>query len=153
MPPANPLLRLPAAGDNAAMQTEPPKADSPKRKRRWFQFSLRSLMIGVTLFCVAVGGYIGWQAKIVRERKAMLAQLSAADWRRPEFRWHSPTPQIPWLRRILGDKPVAMLVVPPNADQQAIAEIRQMLPEADLALVRAAHDYYPLPTIPPATQP
>jgi hypothetical protein len=27
------------------MQTEPPKADPPKRKRRWFQFSLRTLMI------------------------------------------------------------------------------------------------------------
>jgi hypothetical protein len=31
------------------MQTEPPKADAPKRKRRWFQFSLRSLLIVVTL--------------------------------------------------------------------------------------------------------
>jgi hypothetical protein len=29
------------------MQTEPPKAEPPKRKRRWFQFSLRTLMIGV----------------------------------------------------------------------------------------------------------
>ena len=30
----------------------------PNRKRRWFQFSLRMLMIGVTLFCVVVGGYL-----------------------------------------------------------------------------------------------
>ena len=30
------------------MEAEPPKAE-PKRKRRWFQFRLRSLMIGVTL--------------------------------------------------------------------------------------------------------
>jgi hypothetical protein len=47
------LLLLPATGDNAAMSTEPSKADSPKRQRRWFQFSLRSLMIGVTLLAVA----------------------------------------------------------------------------------------------------
>jgi hypothetical protein len=114
------------------MQTEPPEADPPKRKRRRFQFRLRTLMIVVTLLAVPFA-YVGWQAKIVRERKAMLAELSAADWRRPGFRWHSPTPQIPWLRRILGDKAVAMLVVPPNADQQAITEIRQMFPEADLA--------------------
>jgi hypothetical protein len=46
--PAALLLRL-AVEDNAAMQTEPTKADPPKRKRRWFQFSLRTLMIGVTL--------------------------------------------------------------------------------------------------------
>lgn len=37
-----PLLALPAVGDNAAMQSEPPDADPPKRKRRWLQFSLRS---------------------------------------------------------------------------------------------------------------
>jgi hypothetical protein len=37
------------------MQTEPSKADPPKRKRRWFQFSLRTLLIGVTLFAVNAG--------------------------------------------------------------------------------------------------
>jgi len=31
------------------MQTEPSKAGPPKLKRRWCQFSLRTLMIGVTL--------------------------------------------------------------------------------------------------------
>jgi hypothetical protein len=35
------LLRLAAAGNNAAMQSEPPTTDPSKRKRRWFQFSLR----------------------------------------------------------------------------------------------------------------
>jgi hypothetical protein len=39
------LLPLSAVADNAVMQTEPSKADPPKRKRRWFQFSLRSLLI------------------------------------------------------------------------------------------------------------
>jgi hypothetical protein len=34
------------------MHTEPPKADPPKRKRRWFQFSLRTLVIGVTIVAV-----------------------------------------------------------------------------------------------------
>jgi hypothetical protein len=33
------------------MQTEPPKADPPKRKRRWFQFSLRDLLALITLAC------------------------------------------------------------------------------------------------------
>ena len=33
----------PAIGDNSVMQTDPPKAEPPKRKRRWFQFSLRTL--------------------------------------------------------------------------------------------------------------
>jgi hypothetical protein len=43
------LLRLPAVRDNAAMETEPPNAEPPKRTRRWFQFSLRSLLIVVTV--------------------------------------------------------------------------------------------------------
>jgi hypothetical protein len=45
----NPLLPLPALGDNAAMPTESPKAEPPKCKRRRFQFRLRTLMIGVPL--------------------------------------------------------------------------------------------------------
>jgi hypothetical protein len=39
--------------------------------RRRFQFRLRTLMIGVPLLAVPLG-YVGWQAKIVRERRAML---------------------------------------------------------------------------------
>jgi hypothetical protein len=30
------------------MQTEPSEAEPLKRQRRWFQFSLRTLLIGVT---------------------------------------------------------------------------------------------------------
>jgi hypothetical protein len=41
------------------------------RIKRWFQFSLRTLMIVITLLAVPLA-YVGWQAKIVRERKAML---------------------------------------------------------------------------------
>jgi hypothetical protein len=71
----NRLLRLPAVTDNSAMQTEPPKAEPPKRKRRWFQFSLRWLMIAVTLLAVPLG-YVGWQAKIVRERRDEAERLA-----------------------------------------------------------------------------
>jgi hypothetical protein len=49
----NPLLRPPSVGDNAAMQTDLPKAEPPNRKRRWFQFSLRTLLIGVTLVAIS----------------------------------------------------------------------------------------------------
>ena len=59
------LLRLLAVGDNAAVQTEPPKADPPKRKRRWLQFSLRTLLIGVTVICA-----------VATDRLAAAAELS-----------------------------------------------------------------------------
>jgi hypothetical protein len=41
------LLARPVVGDNAAVEAEPNKADPPKRKRRWFQFSLRTLLFVV----------------------------------------------------------------------------------------------------------
>jgi hypothetical protein len=47
------LLRLLALRDNAAMEIEPSNADPPKCKRRWFQFSLRTLLITVTVLAVA----------------------------------------------------------------------------------------------------
>ena len=66
---------LPVVADIAAMPTEPPKAEPPKRNRRWFRFSLRTLMIGVTLLAVACA-YVGWQAKIVGERRALRESCS-----------------------------------------------------------------------------
>jgi hypothetical protein len=33
--------------DNGAMEVEPAKVESPERKRRWYQFSLRTLIIVV----------------------------------------------------------------------------------------------------------
>ena len=47
---------LPAAADNAAMEAEPPHAEPPKRKRRWFQFSLRSPLVFTAAIAVASGG-------------------------------------------------------------------------------------------------
>ena len=50
------------------MEAEPTKAEPPKRKRRWFQFSLRTLMIAVTLFTVWLGlewhSASGWKQQI-----------------------------------------------------------------------------------------
>jgi hypothetical protein len=52
------------------MQIESPKPEPPKRKRRWFQFSLRSLLIFTTI--VALGS--GWfRAKIVKAQKQRAA--------------------------------------------------------------------------------
>ena len=48
------------------MQTDPSKAEPPKRKRRFFQFRLRTLMIVVSVFCVmvGVGTHLGWRSFI-----------------------------------------------------------------------------------------
>ena len=37
-------------------------------KHRWLRYSIRTLLVAVTIFCV----WLGWQFRIVRERKAVL---------------------------------------------------------------------------------
>ena len=66
------------------MQTEPSKADPPKRKRRWFQFSLRTLLIGVTLLAVACWGIVD-RARLIRERDDALRQARDAKRAEAEF--------------------------------------------------------------------
>jgi hypothetical protein len=56
---------------------------SPSPRRR-FQFRLRTMMILVTVFCFVIGGYTGWQKKIVKERQEWLHVHS----RQPESLMH-----------------------------------------------------------------
>ena len=119
------LIRVPAVGDNAAMEAEP-----PKRKRRWFQFSLRSLLIGVAILAV-VCGYVGPHAKIVRERKAMVERILEVDGyiaRDGPFAPIDHNESIPWIRRLLGDE--AIVEVDLLACPLTAREINAVLPEA-----------------------
>jgi hypothetical protein len=104
------LLRLPAVGDNAAMQSDSPKADPPKRKRRWFQFSLRSVLIAVTLLALACG-WLGQKIDQKRkEREALEAIFKSGgdasydfDIRKGRRATDSTPPGQEWLRDLLGD--------------------------------------------------
>ena len=128
------------------MEAEPLKTEPPKRKRRWFQFSLRTLMIGVALLAVPMG-YVGWQAKIVRERTEMLATIKAAGGevmmlpslpgvtlfpiviqnRKTVSRWR---PTVPVIRRWLGDDVVVFLVLNPSTSRKDIERVAALFPEA-----------------------
>jgi hypothetical protein len=112
------------------MQSDPPKADPPKRKRRWFQFSLRTLMIGVALLAVPCG-YLEWQAKIVRERRAFCnSHIGLYD-----FYDTSPRHRLPWLRKILGDDVYCVVALPiesPKAERALVAEV---FPEAEILAI------------------
>jgi hypothetical protein len=112
------------------MQTELPEADPPKRKRRRFQFSLRSLLIVVTLFCV-VGGRLGREATIARERESM------RKWVQQNGGWcgvwlgHDEG-EPPFLRRLFGDRRVGYVHVPQNATDDDIQRIEAIFPNANL---------------------
>ena len=126
--------------------------------RRRFQFSLRSLMIGVTLLAVACA-YVAWQARIVRDRKAMMIRLrdlggvcNTPDEIRDFFSASykrsidmNRLPMLPWIRRWLGDQAVYQMWIPESASSHDAAEIEQAFPEAkvgrDRSIVASPFDH------------
>ena len=94
------------------MQTEPPKAEPPKRKRRAFQFSMRTLMI-VTLICAIGAAWLGQKIERKRkEREAVEAITNSGggafyDYQRVKGKpglWQRAEPYGPaWLQKFLGE--------------------------------------------------
>ena len=111
------------------METEP-----PKRKRRRFQFRLRTLMIGVTLLAVACG-YVGWQAKIVRQRCASSLNYSSGFANCVKIvACGDPTKAPNLLRRWLGDVASDAVALRPNSTTDDIRAAAELFPEAVIAL-------------------
>jgi hypothetical protein len=120
---------------------------------RRFQFRLRTLMIVVTLLAVPLG-YVGWQAKIVRERKSVLAEIEDAgggffsDLRTTTGSWNRfpkwsdeaiasidsqrqlRAPARGIVRALLGDEGVIVIWLPATVVPPVEARIRQCIPEA-----------------------
>ena len=107
------------------MQTEPPKAAPPKRKCRWFQFSLRTLLIGVTLLAVTCG-YVGQQIEIVRERRAFGAN--------PQFlvMMEAHCTQASWIRRLLGDFDCRSVITDDKVSDSELERCRVAFPGVDV---------------------
>jgi hypothetical protein len=93
------------------MEAEPSKAAPPNRKRRWFQFSLRSLLI-FTVLCAIGSAWLGKRIERKRkEREAVEAivklqgQVSYDYQRIDASNWRSGgEPFGPaWLRTLLGE--------------------------------------------------
>jgi hypothetical protein len=87
------------------MPTEPPRADPPKRKRRWFQFSLRTLLV----FTMALAVACGWLGKRIEqkreEREAVEAIVKSGGYAQYDYQGETdgepPGPN--WLRKLLGE--------------------------------------------------
>jgi hypothetical protein len=124
------LRLLSAIAHNAAMESEPPKADLPKCKRRWFQFSLRTLLTFVVIVAIPCA-YVGWEAKIVRERRTLLDSIKAVGGLDVTDIIHNDAgpPPPSWLRRVLGDETVELLLVPITTDEETMAQLHRRFPE------------------------
>jgi hypothetical protein len=87
------------------MEAEPPKADPAKRKRRWFQFSLRSLLI-FTVICAVSAGWLGKRIEQKRnEREAAEAIVKLGGSVNYDYeKGTAATPNGPaWLRKLFGE--------------------------------------------------
>jgi hypothetical protein len=143
------------------MQSDPSKAAPPKRKRRGFQFSLRTLLLAVTAF----GVWLGWESHVVRERKAALEDIErtggAADsvaYLCEVFeRLQKPRPNealatIPFFRAWFGDEPIATIRVAIDAPPGEETRIAILFPEAKVKRMRigdvlTSRGYEPLPYV------
>jgi Leucine rich repeat/Leucine Rich repeat len=102
------LPLLPKLTDNAAMQ-----ADPPKRKRRWFQFSLRTLFV-FTLVCAIPCAWLGRKIErkrqerqvaeaIVKLRGRVFYDCEIGEWDvNGQVRVEGPRGPA-WLRKLLGE--------------------------------------------------
>jgi hypothetical protein len=118
---------------------------TPAPKRRWFAFSLRTFFVAVT----GIGRWLGWNVHVVYQRKAGLNE-ALAEWRAAmsiiskipitniALAWDCETvqaapqhpPQIPLVRRLLGDVPANRPFI--RKTRAAALRTAQLFPEAEV---------------------
>ncbi|HZZ74136.1 MAG TPA: hypothetical protein VFE24_17920 [Pirellulales bacterium] len=102
---------------------------NPISRRRWFQFSLRTLLILVAL-AAAPCVYVTQQQHLVRERRAFVAA-------HPEcyFAETTPGPQSNWLRARLGDTAYGLAALPLDSSLAQREGVAELFPEASLMAI------------------
>jgi hypothetical protein len=105
------------------------------RPRQVLQFSLRTLLIGVTLACVAL--WIGPDLWLVQQRQAMRQWITSrgghvtllSEFRYPRERF--PDIRISDLRQWLGDEAVVEITLPSRATPESLARTLALFAEAE----------------------
>jgi hypothetical protein len=103
-----------------------------KCKRRWFQFSLRSLTIGVTLLA-PVSAYVARQHAFVHDRQQFLEDGPTG------YDTSDEASGIPWIRRLLGDQAIGEIRLQPETDKAERQRVAALFPEAEIIAVRIMH--------------
>jgi len=115
------------------MEAEQLISPSPNRKRRWYQFSLRTLIIVVTVLAVACA-YVGWQARIVRKRQDYLRAYAHDHAKNGTYLGlaDGDLAQAPTgIRLWLGDKPQDVVWLDSKSGMD-IESLAALFPEADI---------------------
>jgi hypothetical protein len=111
--------------------------EEPKPKHRWFRFSLRSLIVFVTILCVPLG-WVSYHFNLVRQRTNFMRNVDAENpqenqwWlaqMKKAFSNLQPKP-ISDLRRSFGDREYSIIILPPSYDESAVDKANQLFTEA-----------------------
>ena len=105
--------------------TSPPRRWFP---RSWLRFSLRSMLIAVTIFAV----WLGWELSYIRERQAWIRENTSVviiyAVRFPsDPTWRGA--HIPWWRRWMGDEAVVDFIFPEQWKHEKIDQALHLFPE------------------------
>ncbi len=101
-------------------------------KRRW-RFTIRTALV-ITAAVAALCTLLGYEGNVVRVRRAMIDRLMSQDDGSVAYgtRRSDAESEVPWFRRLLGDKPVAWVYLPLDTPLDERQRILSFLPEARL---------------------
>ena len=106
----------------------------PVHKRRWFQFSIRTMFVLVTVLTV-LGYWLGYQLNWIHERHnaRVGTGIGKAAIRQPDgsTKWIVLTPDAPWPLGWFGEKGVKFLMLPKSTPREEVDRILALFPEAD----------------------
>jgi len=100
-------------------------------RRRWFQFSLATLLLLITVFAV----WLGWNLSFVRRREAAFEFLmdNGATVVSPPGKFPPPWKQLPIGWRILRARTVIMIFLPKTQySEEDREELSVLFPEANI---------------------
>jgi hypothetical protein len=113
------------------MQSEPTKADSPKLKRRWFRFRLRTLLIGLAALLLLAAAC--WCANQARRARARTSILEAIREHGGDYQQHlGAIPKMSFVRRLCGDQCVIVVWRPRDGSGPTEDEIRAEFPKVQI---------------------
>src|SRR5262249_16687791 len=114
----------------------PVMTSDPTKPRHRFQFSLRTLLITVTLLAIPCG-YVGWQAAIVRARAETIESLGTDKYLgfgnelfSGQWELRLDNSRLPLIRRILGDQFVSLAGYSGDIPSEQLKRVMAAFPEA-----------------------
>ena len=100
-------------------------------KRRWFQWSLRTMFVVVTGAGIACG--LGWINHRVNDRDRVLKLLNQRGALTGSIASEAPSLKLPFLWTTFGARPIGVIVLPDGAFTDGeLAEIAVLFPESSI---------------------